>query len=198
MNVVARLKALNWHLIGAALISVGILHICATLAVPSLGRTSAYQRLAVLLPANTMQVLPPISPSTQPLPFLTPDFRYAMCRIDASGGPVAVKVNLPDRGWTVSLYSADGDSLYAASGQLGRATEIALQVVSSDERFAGLTPEARGKSHADDTSVTIGTREGIVIVRAPERGLAHVARLESEIKRANCGPRFQGAEDRRR
>lgn len=187
MKFLERLKALNWRLVGAALISVGILHICATLAMPSLATASAYDRLAAILPANAMRVVPPISPAAQPLPFLAPDFRYAMCRVDAANGPVVVKVSLPDRGWTATLYGTDGGSLYVATGQLGRALEISLQVVSSDERFTGPTPEALGKTRADDAAVTIGAREGIVVVRAPERGIAYQARIESELKRASCG-----------
>lgn len=190
MKLVQRLKGLNWRIIGAALISVGILHICATLAAPFLGNASAYQRLAPTLPVNAMRVFPELTAETQPLPFLTPAFRYAMCRVDSSEGPVLVKVVLPDRGWTVSLYSPDGDSLYAASGQLARPTEIALQVVSSDERFTGLTPESRGKARSDDTSLTVSAREGIVVVRAPERGIAYAAKIDSEISRATCKPAF--------
>ncbi len=187
MKFLARLKALNWRLVGAALISVGILHICATLAMPSLATAPAYARLAAILPANAARVFPPLSPATRLLPFLTPDFRYAMCRVDAASGPVVVKVNLPDRGWSVSLYGTDGGSLYAASGQLGRAIEISLQIVSSDDRFTGPTPEALGKTRSDDAAVTVGAREGIVMVRAPERGAAYQARTDSELSRFSCG-----------
>lgn len=186
MKLLARLKRLNWRLVGAALISVGILHICATLAMPWLSRASAYEQLAAILPANKMRMLPPPSPAAQPLPFLAPDFRYAMCRVDAGNGPVVVKVSLPDRGWTVSFYGTDGGSLYAASGQPGRGIDISLQVVSSDERFTGLTPEALGKTRSDDAAVTVGAREGIVVVRAPERGIAYRVRTESELARASC------------
>lgn len=190
MKLIQRLKTLNWRIVGAALISVGILHICATLAAPSLSTNSAYQRLAPDLPVNAMRVFPSLTAETQPLPFLTPEFRYAMCRVDSSEGPVLVKVVLPDRGWSVSLYSPDGDSIYAASGQLARPTEIVLEVVSSDERFTGLSPEARGKVRSDDAALAVPAREGIVVVRAPDRGAAYAAKLEKEISSATCRPVF--------
>lgn len=184
MSLLDKLPRPNLRLAFAALVAIGILHICVTLAAPSLSTTSAFQRLRPLLPANTMRVLPPLGPEMQPLPFMTPDVRYAMCRVDTSGGPVSVNVVLADRGWTMGLYSAEGENLYAATGQLGRVTEIALQLIRSDERFAGLTPEARGL--AVQGPLTVAVREGVLVVRAPDQGIAYSVRTENELSRTTC------------
>lgn len=186
MTIIDRMRRLNWRLIAAAFLAIGILHICATLAAPNLMRTSAYERLAPLLPANRMHLLAPSAPNKQPLPFMGPDMRYAMCRFDASNGPVILSASLPDRGWSLTLYAPEGDAIYAATGHAGRPSEITLHLVSTDERFTGLTPEARGQPQTTAPALILTAREGVAVVRAPDRGSAYSAQIEHDIGRARC------------
>ncbi|MGE0701981.1 MAG: hypothetical protein AB7O57_22985, partial [Hyphomicrobiaceae bacterium] len=93
-------RGLSWYTALLALVAGGIIHISATLVVPQLARASAFQRLSEVLPVNRMRVLPPVDADTQPLPYLGPDVRIAVCRYDVGDGPVSVTVSLPDRGWT--------------------------------------------------------------------------------------------------
>lgn len=190
MKWIGKLKLPEWHIIGMAVCAAGILHILATLTVPSLAMSSAYSRLAALLPANTAYVLAPLSPSSQPLPFMVPEFRYALCRIDAAESPIAFKTVLPGRGWIVTLYGPDGTSLFTEAGQEGRTIEVAAQVSSSQGRFMGLTPEALGKQRAAETFISLSAREGIVVFQGPEPGLAHRAAVEAQLERLTCGPAF--------
>ena len=90
MKIAEVLSRANWQLILAARVAAGILHICATLASPYLTAASAYSRLAPGLPVNRMQILSVAAPGAEPVPFMSPDARYAMCRFDATGGPVSV------------------------------------------------------------------------------------------------------------
>lgn len=53
----------NLRLVLAALCAMGILHICATLSAPVLMGRSAFDRLAPLLPMNSVLVLPPSRPT---------------------------------------------------------------------------------------------------------------------------------------
>jgi uncharacterized membrane protein len=175
--------------IALALFAVLILHILATLAAPRLAPSTAYSRLADLLPVNSMQILPPIAPGAQPLPFMGPDSRYAMCRFDSTKGPVQISAILPGAGWSLSLFTDKGDSLYTSVAQPGRRTEISLVLVTSDEKFAGLTPEASGQSVKEDRSLSLPAKRGIAILRAPDQGLAYKALNEAELKRSLCGVR---------
>lgn len=168
-----------------ALITLSILHILTTLATPAMTTTTAYARLRHL-PVNVMHVLPPMTPETQPLPFLGPDARYAICRFDAGTSPVALKASLPGKGWTLALYSTDGDNFYVAAGSEGKSTDLSLLLVTSDERFTGLSPEAKGQISARQTSVPIPTHQGIAVVRAPDHGIAYQARDEAELRNATC------------
>lgn len=189
MNRLAKLlRLVKWRLVVAALIAVGILHILATLATPSLTGASAFARLKPALPANKMVVLPPLQPDRQPLPFLSADVRYAFCRYDTSRGPVAVKASLPDTGWSLSLYSPEGDNFYVATGTQGQTTDLSIVLVTSDERFMGLTPEARGLAADKQASVQTLTRQGLVVVRAPDRGRAYRNQIETVLKSASCVP----------
>ncbi len=177
------------RVIVAALFATLILHILATLAAPRLVPSSAYGRLSDFLPVNSMQIIPPIAPGAQPLPFMGPDSRYAMCRFDTSKGPVQIMAVLPGAGWSMSLFSDKGDSLYTAVAQPGRRTEIALVLSTSDEKFKGLTPEARGASIKEDRSLSLAAKRGVAILRAPDQGLAYRAANEAELKRSLCGVR---------
>lgn len=186
-DILARVPRVKFRVLATALFAVLILHILATLAAPWLAPSSAYGRLADLLPLNAMQILPAIAPGAQPLPFMGPDSRYAMCRFDSTKGPVQITASLPGAGWSMSVFSDKGDSLYTAVAQPGRRTEISLVLVTSDEKFAGLTPEATGRSTKEDRSLSLSAKRGVAILRAPDQGIAYRAINEAELKRSLCG-----------
>ena len=184
------LKGANWTLILAAPVAAAILHICATLAAPHLTAASAYSRLAPALPLNKMQVLGPVAPGKEPLPFLSPDGRYAMCRFDATSGPVTVTANLPpEPGWMLAVVSPQGDNVYAAASAEGRSTPISIALVPSEDHFLGVTPEARGIARNVQPPVPVAITHGIVVVRGPDNGIAYRRDLVAGLKRAQCSAR---------
>lgn len=190
LNIRDRLKKANWQLIIAAPIAAGILHICATLAAPYITAASAYSRLAPALPHNKFEVLAPVAPGAEPLPFLSPHARYAMCRYDATKGPVTVSATLPaDPGWMLAVISPQGDNIYAAASSAERDTPISIVLVPSEEHFLGVTPEARGIARNEQPPVAIPTTEGIVVVRGPEMGLSYRPLVEARLKQATCSAR---------
>ncbi len=169
-----------------ALVAGGVIHILATFAVPMLGTGSAWNRLARFVPtANRMTVLAPQSPASQPLPFLAPDMRYAICRYDLSIGPVLVTAMLPDVGWSLTLYSPQGDNFYAVPAQELRQTELSFQIIAASDRLVQLSPGVR-KADVDLSQVTSPGREGLVVVRAPIKGIAHQAEAERILRTASC------------
>ena len=169
-----------------ALVAGGVIHILATFAVPLVGAGSAWNRLARLVPAaNRMTVLAPQSPTSQPLPFLAPDMRYAICRYDLTIGPVLVSATLPDAGWSLTLYSPQGDNFYAVPAQELRQTELSFQIIAASDRLVQLSPGVR-KADVDLSQVTSPGREGLVVVRAPIKGVAHQAEAERILRTASC------------
>lgn len=190
MKIANVLKKANWQLILAAPVAAGILHICATLAAPYLTAASAYSRLAPALPVNRMQVLNASAPGAEPLPFMSPDARYAMCRFDTSGGPVSVASTLPpDLGWTLTVMNPQGDSLYAAASVPSRPTPIQIAIVPSEDAFLGVTPEARGIARDAQQPTAVAATRGIVIVRGPDKGFSYQRHVDAVLKDARCTAR---------
>lgn len=190
MKIANILKKANWQLILAAPVAAGILHICATLAAPYLTAASAYSRLAPALPVNRMQVLNASAPGAEPLPFMSPDARYAMCRFDTSGGPVSVASTLPpDLGWTLTVMNPQGDSLYAAASVPSRPTPIQIAIVPSEDAFLGVTPEARGIARDAQQPTVVAATRGIVIVRGPDKGFSYQRHVDAVLKDARCTAR---------
>lgn len=169
-------------------VAAAIIHIVATLSAPELAGSTPVGRLARVAPLHTFEVLPPVSPQTQPLPFMAPDVRYAMCRYETGRGPVTVTAQLPGSGWTLSLYTKEGDNFYTAVGKDGQSSDISLQLTPVADRFLGLTPEARGKTSEATSTLNIATGSGIAVLRGPDRGIAYRAETEAILRRASCTP----------
>ena len=182
-------RLMNWRVLAAIPAAAGVVHIAATLIGMNDTANSAYTLLKPTLPVNKMAVLPPITPGHQPLPFLSPDARYAICHFDTANGPVAVNAKLPDHGWTLGIINPDGSSAYFAAASPGRATAITLTIVPADDRFMGLTPEAKGIINAGQAPLSVAAREGLIVVRAPDRGMAYRAESEEGLAQASCGPK---------
>lgn len=185
-SVLNRIALPNWRLVLAAFFSMMILHILATFATPDMSGRSAVERLAAKLPLNQMVVLPPIAPRAQPAPFMGPEFRLAMCRFDTLTSPVALSAGLPAPGWSLSLYDADGGTIFTAAADPGRRSDVSLLLVPDDERFMGLTPEARGEQTVETGVLRVPAQRGIAVLRAPDSGVAYAVRHEEELRRATC------------
>jgi len=190
INLRQRLSKANWQLILAAPIAAAVLHICATFAAPYLTAASAFSRLAPALPENKMLVLRDVAPGAEPLPFLSPHARYAMCRFDSANGPVTVSATLPpDPGWMFAVITPQGDNVFAAASAPGRETPISVVLVPSEDHFLGVTPEARGIARDTQLPVAIAATRGIVVVRAPDKGIAYRAEVERNLRTAACSGR---------
>jgi uncharacterized membrane protein len=175
---------ISWRMVAAAVLLAGVVHICATFA-SSLSTTGqAYRLLAERLPPNGMVVLPLQAPGRQILPFLPPDALYAMCRYDLSDGPVAVAASVLDAGWALSLHTPDGRNLYVLPGLPQRRTEVSFLIVPSSPD----TPSIPRRDSAADTQIASPSIEGVVILRAPLRGLAWTAETEAALQTAACTP----------
>jgi uncharacterized membrane protein len=181
------LSNVGWRtVIGALLLGV-IIHITATMAVPLISSGHAFARLRATLPANRMVLLPPSAPGVQPLPFLSPDALYAMCRYDVSVDSLVVTATMTQAGWTLSLHTPQGDNFYVMPAQELRRGEISLTVVPSAERLGEFAAAPRRVS-TQETQVSSPSWEGLVVVRAPLKGLAWRAETEAALRRATCTP----------
>lgn len=177
------------HVLGLAVVAAAIVHILATLSAPQLSGVSPFARLSPIAPLHTFAVLGPVTPQSQPLPFLAPDMRYAICRYDTSKGPVAVTATLPGRGWMLSFYTTQGDNFFTAVGQDAQASDLSILLTPTADRFLGLTPEARGQASIATSVLTLTAGRGLVVLRAPDLGISYRAQTEATLKQASCTAR---------
>ncbi|MBS0241927.1 MAG: DUF1254 domain-containing protein [Proteobacteria bacterium] len=183
------MKGLSWYTAVLALVSGGIIHIVATLVVPEFARASAFQRLSQSLPINRMRVLPPIDAASQPLPYLGPDVRLAVCRYDVSDGPVAITAALPDKGWTLGLYTKAGDNFYVLPAQETKSGELTMTLIPPGERSFSLLTLGGRTAITSVSQVEVPESTGFAVIRAPVRGRAFAGEIEATLKRAGCAVR---------
>lgn len=184
------LRSVKWQVVAVALVCGGIVHITATLLVPHFATGNAVQKLIADLPVNRMRLLPATSPESQPLPFMSPDMRYAVCRFDIGSGPIAVNALLPDKGWSLALYTTDGDNFYAVPAPDARRAEVSFVLVPPIERPTfGFLHLGRAAAEVSASEIAVPQREGLVVVRASLRGQAYAKEVEAQLARASCGLR---------
>jgi uncharacterized membrane protein len=176
----------EWRYLLLLPVAAAIVHIVATFIAMSDNQNSAYRRMSPALPVNAMKVIAPVAPGQQPLPFLSDDARYAMCRFSSRQGPVDVKATLPGLGWTLGVYNVDGSTAYFAAGAAGHPTAVAVTLLPGDDRFLGLSPQALGKSAVASPLLTITAKDGLIVVRAPNRGAAMRQSQEVILAKASC------------
>lgn len=177
-------RLLDWRVVLAGAVAGGIVHIAIVFSTPFTAPGSAYQRLRDILPVNRVHVIQPQVSANQVLPFVQPDALYAMCRFDLAVDSLRVVATLPEPGWTLSLHSMQGDNFYAMAGQQKR-TDVTFVVVPGGERGldVGSAPRRLG---GVDLQVMSPTLEGVVVVRAPLKGLAYRQETEALLSRTAC------------
>jgi uncharacterized membrane protein len=170
-----------------ALLTAGIVHIATTFAITALGTGSAYRTLRSVLPANELVVLPAQVPGAQALPFLSPDMLYAFCRFDLARGAIEISARLPEAGWSLALYTRTGDNFYATPGQKNSPVLSQFVLAPATDRLINLTPGVR-KNDVDLSQVTSPDMEGLLVIRAPLKGVAFDEAVKAELKQAKCMP----------
>lgn len=186
------LKTVYWSVIGLVLGS--ILHITYVLAAPHVSARTPWRTLSPQLPINAMKVLPPVRPGAQPLPFMAPDVRYAICRFDLAAGALLIRTPLIDQTWSVLLYTAQGENFSAFSSGDVRKPELEMTVTASTDQsllqsvqtFLTRTHKETRGPRDPGISIVAPAREGLVIIRAPLMGLAFEKEVEAALATASC------------
>jgi uncharacterized membrane protein len=174
---------INRRMVLTAFLLGGIVHICATFAASIPNNGQAYRLLVDQLPPNRMTALPQQAPGRQILPELPPDMLYAMCRFDLHQGAVAVRATVLGPGWALSVHTPQGNNFYVLTGQPGRSTDVSFLLVPSMPDAVVSIPRREG---ATDTQIASPALEGVIVLRAPIRGLAWTTDTEAIVQRASC------------
>ena len=168
----------------AALLAGLLVHIGTVLSLTHIGAAPGYLALSKLSSTNQMTVLEPVSAGHQPLPFMAPSERYAICRFDLRKGPVAINVKLGGDDWMVAVYSPNGDNVYAISGADLARHDVEIVLASRDDGLGAALPIARDGNVT--TSVSLASRTGIAVVSAPVARAANGPVAEQLLGQATC------------
>jgi uncharacterized membrane protein len=180
------LPRLSLHLILVAIVTSGIVHITSTLAIPYMGSETGYERLSANLPLNTMRILPRTTPGNEMLPFNDPEQQLAVCRFDLSAGLVTVTAMLPDPGWSLAIYSSHGDNYYTVAAVGLRQPEVTLVLEPTRATLLNLFGIGSAPNF-DPSRIQAPDTQGLVVIRAPRKGLAFDHRNAAMLARASCG-----------
>ncbi len=179
-------RQLSWQALLVSLAAGGIIHIVATLVIPQFATASGVKRVSSKLPLNRMQVMPRMTAETQILPYAGPDMRLAICRFDVSNGPIDVSAVLPDKGWSLAIYTMQGDNFYVVPAPDFRRGEVNFQLIPPAEKVLGIFSIGR-IVEASASHIPVAQAQGLIVVRAPIRGRAYQADVEAYLQQAQCG-----------
>lgn len=179
-------RLIDWRVILGALLVGGLLHIAIVMTTPMRLGNSSMERLRSELPANRVVIVPSPSPARQPMSFMVPDSAYALCRFDLSVDSLRVSTALLDQGWVLSLHTAAGDNFYVMPGQAKR-TDVAF-VLMPGVAALDVGPVPRRFGTSGEVQIPSPTAEGLVVVRAPHKGIAYRGQTEAALARTVCAP----------
>ena len=183
---VATWRLIDWRVILGALIVGGLLHIAIVLATPLRYGNGSMQQLRSVLPANKMVMVATPGPQQQAISFIVPDAAYALCRFDLSVDSLRVSTALFDQGWVLSLHTAAGDNFYVMPGQTKR-TDVSF-VLTPGVAALDVGPVPRRFGTSGEVQIPSPTVEGVVMVRAPYKGIAYRRQTESALAQTVCAP----------
>lgn len=179
-------RLIDWRVILGALIVGGLLHISIVMLTPLRHGNGSLQRLRSELPANRPVLVVAPGPQRQPMSFMVPDAAYVLCRFDLSVDSLRVSTALLDQGWVLSLHTAVGDNFYVMPGQAKR-TDVAF-VLMPGVAALDVGPVPRRFGSSGEVQIPAPTTEGLVVVRAPYKGLAYRSETEATLAQTVCAP----------
>jgi uncharacterized membrane protein len=179
------LPKLSLHVLIAAIITGGIIHIASTLAIPYMGAATAFDRVSAGLKPNTMQILAPATPGNELLPYNDPAQLIAVCPFDLDEGLLTVTATLPDPGWSLAIYSSHGDNFYAVAAAGLRQPDVTLVIEPTRATLLNLFGIGTAPNF-DASRIQAPDSRGLIAVRAPRRGQAFDERTSAILARARC------------
>ncbi|MFV0296387.1 MAG: hypothetical protein ACK5JT_09750 [Hyphomicrobiaceae bacterium] len=180
------LSGARLYVIALGLVSAGIIHLVVTLVLPHMAKANAFQLLMARIPLNTMEVMPPAGPRSQPIPYIGPDVRLAICHYDVSEHPLALVLTLPDQGWSLGLYTESGDNFYVLPAQPRRLKDIKLTLSPRGERTLSFLSLGRRVTNQSISNIEVPQPRGFAVIRAPLRGRAFAEETDTALRRASC------------
>lgn len=162
----------------------GVVHLVSVLALPRIATQDAYARLGALSTVNKVTPLPPVTPQSEPMPFMDPAFAMAVCRYDLGTGPMKLRVPVSQAYTSVSFYTRNDVAYYAINDRSAGRRVIELDLMT-EAQHAEL-PEEEDVTAADRLIIDSPTRTGLILIKAlaPEPGL--MPQAQASLAAATC------------
>lgn len=122
------MRSVFW-LITAAVLGIAV-HIATLLYAPPLSFKRNLERQLADSPRNAFTVLTPKAQASL-LPDYPPGSVFGVCRYDLGTGPVILDANFPASFWTLTVYSSDGRTIYAATDLQSGIDSVKLRLVKA-------------------------------------------------------------------
>jgi uncharacterized membrane protein len=180
------LPMLSWRAIFGGLLGAVVVHIAYTLILPSSASERPFDRLVQGRVANNVYHLPPIEPGRQPVAFMTPNLRFAICPFDiARGSRLAIAVELTATGSFLSLLAPDGTVFYALAAKPGRPIKLEISLLPPVDR--GFFSWLQGPTPVTDPSrIRAPTSRGLLAVGVPVAGAAFAEVADAMLANVSC------------
>jgi uncharacterized membrane protein len=173
--------ARNWKWIAGALLIAAIVHVASLLLLPRLIMLRTMSVMTRSASANTVLHPPRSGARSRTVVRPSPDLLYSICVYDLRAAEGAVRVSIhdmPDTYWSVSVFDADTNNVYALNDRQAKtgAADFLLAesgTLANDERLP---------------VVTTPTNRGIVLLRILVSDDARTAELDAARRNARCAP----------
>ncbi|MTH95573.1 DUF1254 domain-containing protein [Roseibium sp. RKSG952] len=169
----------------AAVAIAGIVHILVILTVPQNVSHSAYATLADFGPDLAFNLLPDVTPGSEPLPALDPAMKHAACRFQLDQGPVKFTASIPAPFWSIGLFNASGETVYSLNNRTAGSETLSMLVLTPQQ--LSILRENPPEDLEDLIVIETDTLEGFALLRAfvPDPSLNGL--ITDALSTANCG-----------
>jgi uncharacterized membrane protein len=118
----------------------------------------------------------------------SPDLLYSACPFDLSKGGLLVTAPVPPNTyWSVSVFDADTNNIFALNDRQARTDKVMLQIVRAGRPMAALLGK-KNEPRFDDRDVISPTTRGIVLFRTLINNENNFAKIDAVRRRASCAP----------
>jgi uncharacterized membrane protein len=177
-------RLLYWTV--AILLLAGTVHIGYVLFVPHIEMRSKLNELRGLADTGALTVLS----REDSIRLMGPDGRWlvhALCIYDLADGPMTIVAAVPNSYWSMTMYSAGGDTFYSLNDRQAGVDRVALMLrqpteptPTDDELEQEVVPDE------DTLTVRVPAATGLVVMRALAGEAAEYQRISQILAQSSC------------
>lgn len=168
----------------SVLLLAAVVHLAYVLLLPSYEMRTKIDDIRRLVDSGDLTVLS----REQGIQLLGPDGRWlvhALCIYDLSAGPVTVNAAVPDTYWSMSIYSAAGETFYSLNDRQAGLDQVRLVLRQASDQEANEEQEAAVPG-GETLTVRAPDRVGLIVMRALAGEAAQFAPISEVLAGSSC------------